>query len=281
MREMRRDRRALSEIVGTLFLVLIVVAAATAFAAFVAGYQSQVQAQEAVAHDRSLESLKVLDVTPVRDTNLSAPNDWATLNFTVTSLDSNPTIIDSLSLNKNPVRNYTAIALNLTTGDYQTISVEALGDLTIGPREQFNIILSVIPNTAASSMYNPAPLSTTSYIQLDMFTAYSNDFSAVFVPPTPIVVINYLSTDSGTGIVNIPILDGSDSLQPGNSTLESWNWTITNLTNVVHPTWNVYGEQTEVTNFTVSDVYLIVLTVQDSDGLMGTTYPGLTFTYTG
>src|SRR5580658_2431834 len=135
MHSMRQNRRALSEIVGTLFLVLIVVAAATAFAAFVAGYQSQVQAQEAVAHDRSLESPKVLDVTPVRDTNLAAPNDWATLNFTVTSLDSNPTIIDSLSLNKNPVRNYTAIALNLTTGDYQTISVEALGDLTIGPRE--------------------------------------------------------------------------------------------------------------------------------------------------
>ncbi|MCI4323066.1 MAG: hypothetical protein L3K03_03440 [Thermoplasmata archaeon] len=278
---MQRNRRALSEIVGTLFLVLIVVAAATAFAAFVASYQSQVQAQEAVTHARSLESLKVLDVTPVIDSNNTTHNDWATLNFTVTSLDTNPTIITYLSLNKNPIRNYTAIVLNLTTGHVQTVSVEALGDLTIAPREQFNIILSAIPNATASSFYNPAALPTTSYLQLDIYTAYSNDFTAVFVPPTAIAIVNYLTSESGTTIINTPILDGSNSLQPGNSTLESWNWSITNLTNSSHPTWNIYGEQAELLNLSAPDHYLILLTVTDSDGLMGSNYPGIVFTYTG
>jgi flagellin-like protein len=52
----RLGSRGLSEIVGTLMLVLIVVSAATVFAYYVASYEQQLIAEQSLNHQRSLES---------------------------------------------------------------------------------------------------------------------------------------------------------------------------------------------------------------------------------
>ncbi len=285
MRHLRSERRALSEIVGTLFLVLIVVSAATVFAAFVATYQAQVQAEEAASHQRSLESLKVLSVSP--QLNSTTKDTWDNLTFVISNRDINPTIIESISINRNPVKTYIANITNLTTGAYQTGEIGALGTITILPDEQFTITVCAIPSPGLSSFYNPAPLSTTSYLQLDLYTAYSNDFSGVFVPPSAVAVITYLTTDNGSGVVNIPILDGSHSIESPNTTLEAWNWSVTCQGSAAlcgtitgpNASWNVYGQEVSLENLTAGRTYSVFLTVTDSDGLMGTTYPGIPFTY--
>ena len=62
MRRFRGNSRALSEIVGTLILILIVVAAATALSVFVTGYEKTVLSQEANSHEKSLESYTIFGV---------------------------------------------------------------------------------------------------------------------------------------------------------------------------------------------------------------------------
>jgi hypothetical protein len=59
-------------------LVLIVVTAATLFAAFVASYEKQLTAQEAQTHNRNLESLRVLSVSPTLATAVSAGSGTST-----------------------------------------------------------------------------------------------------------------------------------------------------------------------------------------------------------
>lgn len=59
MRRFRGNYRALSEIVGTLMLILIVVAAATALSVFVTSYEKTVLSQEANSHEKSLESYTI------------------------------------------------------------------------------------------------------------------------------------------------------------------------------------------------------------------------------
>ncbi len=62
MRRVRGNSRGLSEIVGTLILILIVVAAATALSVFVTGYEKTVLSQEANTHERTLESYTIFGV---------------------------------------------------------------------------------------------------------------------------------------------------------------------------------------------------------------------------
>ena len=62
MRRFRGSSRGLSEIVGTLILILIVVAAATALSVFVTGYEKTVLSQEADSHEKTLESYSIFGI---------------------------------------------------------------------------------------------------------------------------------------------------------------------------------------------------------------------------
>ena len=62
MRRFRGNSRGLSEIVGTLILILIVIAAATALSVFVTGYEKTVLSQEANSHEKSLESYAIFGI---------------------------------------------------------------------------------------------------------------------------------------------------------------------------------------------------------------------------
>src|SRR5580700_966478 len=97
-------------------LVLIVVAASIAFAAFVASYQKQLQTQEAASQQRSLESLKVLSLAQV--TPEARPNqaNLENFSFVLASEYVNPSTIDSFSVNGNPLRFFSAIPISPATG---------------------------------------------------------------------------------------------------------------------------------------------------------------------
>jgi hypothetical protein len=245
-------------------LVLIVVVAATAFSAFVASYQKQLQAEQAIAHDRSLESIDIIRVAPTL--NVSA-HSWASFNFTVVSLDVNPSIITGASVNGEPLRQFSAIALNLSTGAVETITIGAGGELALGPREQFNLLVDANPGNASSFYASATSIPFTSYVELELFTSYGNDFKGEFLPPTAIATISALESFNNGTPTTIPLLDGSNSFQPGNASIVAWNWNVTpgaesGLGEKVAAPYLVHSMGPPV-------VYTIFLNVTNSDGLIG------------
>lgn len=253
----RWDSRGLSEIVGTLFLVLIVVAAATALSVFVAQYQQQVQAEQAIAHDRALESFRIVDPSPILN---RTSGDWVALNVTLASGDVNPSIVTELTVNGNAVKQYLAFGMNLTTGASAWEFVGAGGQMNVAPHESFQVLVNFTPGVNFS-FYDPFVLPSTSYLKIDVLTDLQNDFSAVFLPPTAIAVITPLETWNGTAFVTVPILDGSNSDGGGNATLEQWDWYVLPESVTVH------GEKVVAPFSNTTALQTVTLTVTNSFGL--------------
>jgi flagellin-like protein len=264
MRGFRRNIRGLSEIVGTLMLVLIVVSAATALSLFVSQYQKQVQQRQAISQQKSLESISVLRVTPSLNASANLTR-YAFLNFTVASLYINPVTVTQINLNDNPLKQYNAWRLDLTSGTYQWVTIGAGGQLALGPREQVNLLVD-LRNATSFSFYNGSfVLPSTSYLKIEVITAFQNDFSRVFIPPTAIGIVTTLETmNGGGGFSPVTVLDGSHSFQPGNASLVAWSWNVTpdNVT--------LNGEKAVVGFNPAFTHHHILLAVTNSDGLLAT-----------
>ena len=216
MRRLRRSERGLSEIVGTLMLVIIVVAAATLLAAFVASYQKQLQTEESFTHDQNLESIHVLSLS----TEISS-GAFTSFAFTLASEYVNPSVVEGISLNSVPLLQFSW--KNVTTG---TTGTYAIGqNFVVAPFDQIIITLDLNPSDTTFSFLNPSDVPTPNhYIKFDIYTTLQNDFTKVFLPPTPFAVVSEINP-SGT---DITLLDGSMSFQPGgNSSLVEWDWTVT------------------------------------------------------
>jgi flagellin-like protein len=261
---MRRilSRLGLSEIVGALMLVLIVVVAATAFSAFVATYQKQAQAEQAIQQDRNLEKLSVLNADPQLSRNGAQLNNFV---FVLASLSVNPSVVTEIAINHFPLLQYNTTRLNLTTGTIQSGAVGAGGELFLGPRDQVTINVSLnASETSSYSLYSTYVLTTADAVQVDLFTGLENDFTRVYIPPTAIAIVTQLQTLSNGSYIPLPVLDGTNSFQPGtNESIVSWAWTLTpgNLT--------ATGERVVEGGLAANTLYTITLRVTNSDGLVG------------
>lgn len=249
-------------------LIVIVVTAATALAAFVAVYQKQVQAEQAYTNDRSLEDVRVLSVVPTLNASGQTID---SLNFTVVSLDVNPMTVTALRVDGQPLTQYKATALNSSTGRFGTTTVAAGGNLLIGPHDLIQIIVNDSQPSRQFSFYDTTfTLLPTSYIELSLFTTYDNEFTQTFVPPTAVALVSGLAVFAGNSYVTVPELDGSNSFQTGNGTLVSWTWSVgTNNSTCRDPTH--YLGEVVVPEVSCNDTgYDFELTVQNSYGLIGT-----------
>lgn len=265
-----RNARGLSEIVGTLMLVVIVVGAAVAFSAFVASYQKQVQAEEQLAHNRALEDFKILGMNLTL--NSLSPTSVALLNFSVANLDIQNSTITTISINGNPVKNFTAFLLDPLTGTSSLVPVPPGFELNVTPSTQAWIQVDLIPLSPGNSMYvSSFALHVSDHVKINVYTGLVNDFVQTFVPPTAVAFVSSIQSWDGTGYVNDPVLDGSQSLQPGNATLVSWTWAVTddNSTLHTHPTTSYSGQKVALSSINPYDTYFANLTVTDSDGLVG------------
>lgn len=283
MRKLRappRGRRGLSEIVGALMLVLIVVSAATVFAVFVASYQKQLQAEEAIQQDRNLEDIRVLSVASTLNwtaVNVFAdPTTLLNLNFSIASLGINPSTITGVSVDNQAVANYTVLQLNLTTNQKQYDTVAAGGIFTIYPRDDFALILDVSQGSTSNSFYDQDfGVFATSYVTISLFTSYGNDFTATFLPPTALAEVDQISVYCGgctpPSYQDEPVLDGTQSFQGGNGTLVSWAWSVSYASGCAStPNPALYAGEKAIPTLSCATTYTIVLTVQNSYGLVGT-----------
>jgi len=168
-------------------LVLIVVAASIAFAAFVASYQKQLQTQENATNQRNLESLRVLSLAEVHPE--ASPNQTNLENFTfvLASEYVNPSTIISISINGNPLRSFAAMELSPTPGTVHCNS--SASPLVLVPFEQVEI--TVVTDSAASagcgySFFSSLTFPLDQFLQVSLFTQLQNTFTNVFLPPTAV-----------------------------------------------------------------------------------------------
>lgn len=268
MRRLSRDHLGLSEIVGTLMLVLIVVGAATALSVFVQSYQKQVQAEQQVQHQQNLEDLRIIGVQPTL--NASSPGTYSFLSFMVASEDAENSTLTEFLVNGNPVERYTATEVSPTPGP--TIPLINGAQLNVSPREQTRINLTFdggVP--AVSSFYDAAfVLATTSFVHIEVQTYFLNDFQRTLVPPTAVALVGTIQTFSGSTYVTVPVLDGSQSIEAGaNETIVAWKWVLTNNTGGGTTTtfsgqkWVLVGSS----GIDPLDSYTATVTVESSDGL--------------
>jgi len=268
------NARGLSEIVGTLMLVLIVVGAAVAFSAFIASYQKQVQAEEQQAHNRALEDFRVLGMNLTL--NGTTPTNVAFLNFTLANLDVQNSTVTGISLNGNPVRSYAAFLIDPHTGSASGTLVPPGFELNVTPGTQAWIKVNLqIGSTGPTgySMFAPSyVLSVTDHVKINIYTGLVNDFVQTFIPPTAVAFVSSIQSWNGMSYVNDPVLDGSQSLQAGNATILSWDWTVTDHnTSALTITTTMYsGEKVALaTTYAPDNLYFANLTVTNSDGLVG------------
>ncbi|HXY47469.1 MAG TPA: archaellin/type IV pilin N-terminal domain-containing protein [Thermoplasmata archaeon] len=216
MRSFRRSDRGLSEIVGTLMLIVIVVSAATLLAAFVASYQRQLQSQEAYTHDQDLESIKIFGIATSLNVAGSA---YRGINFTLASESGESSGI--LGIEVNSIALYTYWWEDQANHTWSECGLHLGCTLVLAPLQQ--VFVATNTSTTNNSYTLGSPPLPNQYLKIDVFTNYQNDFRQVFLPPAPIALV---SETNPSGNNPITLLDGSTSFQPGgNASLVNWAWT--------------------------------------------------------
>lgn len=121
---------------------------------------------------------------------------------------------------------------------------------------------------------------TNDAIILKIYTELRNDFEKIFIPPTAIIQITTESQwdPSIPGFTDFIILDGSSSDHPGEGSIKTWTWDITEQpVGTGDPPTTLTGRKVRAPVFlTDTDTYNIDLTVEDNYGMTGTstlTYP--------
>jgi flagellin-like protein len=274
--------RGIAEVVGTLMLVLIVVAASIALAAFVASYQKQLQAQQAEAHQRNLESLKVLDVTGV--TPQPSPNQLmlGSFSFVLASEFVNPSTVASISVNGNPLAHF--LVQNVSPSGGVPFCYDDSTQFILPSFQQVEVTVNLLSSgTCPNGFFSPTTtLLVNSYLQIDLITILQNTFTTVFLPPTAIPLIGTVSEFIGAQFRNVPVLDGSTSFQQGNGTIVSWTWSVVNTTGGLSPPPQTYSGEKLIAPFASTQTgqtftFTIALSVQNSNGLIGSS--SINYTY--
>ena len=274
------DRRGLAEIVGTLMLVVIVVAAATAFSFFVAAYQKQVQAEETLNHNKNLENLRIFNLIPT--TSSFPPYHLRDLRIDIASLDVNQIGVEGMTLDGYSILNYSVLDASgsvlgigcLNGNPYAPSSASCV--LTIPAESQVFLDFDLQLQTS-NYAFGPIVVALTGHglLSFDTFTSLGNEFVQSFVPPVAIAGVTFVDSN--------PILDGTGSYQPSTNSstsvvLDLWNWTVTSTPAHANDTGSWTGQEVELPHYFNRTVpYTIYLNVTNSESLVGSTQINYTF----
>jgi len=259
----RQERRGLAEIVGTLMLVLIVVAAAVTFSFYIASTEQTELAERNALHLKNLENVTIqsIDVLPGHNVSL-----------VLSSSDIYNTSITDIAVNGNPAQSYCVEPGNATI-HCNTPSTYPLFPVAGGSGYLTLVPFSVTAVTLADAGFYLQPFTLgTASLTIDFGTTRGNEFVYSLLPP-----VGRIGTEYSDGY---PILDGSASFQPHggsfpNATINSWNWTLTptNTAATLSAEGASYtGQQVELPNqFLAGATFTFTLNVTNTLGLSSTT----------
>lgn len=271
MRNIRDDEAGVSEIVGALLLTLIVVVAAASFAVFVSQKQNEIQEQQLLENKRALESVRIMGIKPTADGNGTY---WSKLNFTIASVHNEVSRVTRIDINGYAVKEFDLLRFNDSASSYEWVSLSYNDRFEISPLERLNLVVE----TPMGLFDIAASLLTSDSLNIEIYTAYLNSFSRVFMPPTAIArMITEVQWDSvSLGYKPFLILDGTYSVLYNDTYAVEWSWMILGDDDAD----GVFGETGEV-NVTRSGIksaadfpvvgirYRIALSVTDNNGMMG------------
>jgi flagellin-like protein len=256
------DERGLAEIVGTLMLVLIVVAAATAFSFFVAATEQTNLAQQTALHMKNLENVTIQAVvnTP---TNATFPG---SIVIVLSSSDIYATNLTDIAVGGNPATRFcqTAGGCSLTNAsdaaNFQTFTAAGgSGYVNLTP---FTVTAVTINYT---SFYIQPFVFNEKSLLVQMGSARGNEFVSTLFPPIPEFGV--------TSISGWPVLDGTQSYQPHASgsptaSIIGWLWNVKDPTGTASGDGNYSGQQAQLNDQLTPDVvYTVTLTVTNTLGL--------------
>jgi hypothetical protein len=271
MRNLRNDDAGVSEIVGALLLTLIVVMAAASFAVFVSQKQKEVQEQRLLENKRALESVAIMGIKPTAD---GAGTYWTELNFTIASIHNEISRVTRIDINGYAVKEFELLRFNASASSYEWVSLSYNDRFEIGPLERLNMVVE----TPQDLFDSTAALLTSDSLRIEIYTAYLNSFSRVFMPPTAIArIITEAQWDSASlDYEPFLILDGTYSVLYNGTYAVEWSWKVLGDDDGD----GAFGETGEVNvtrtgiksvaDFPVAGIrYRITLSITDNNGMTG------------
>jgi flagellin-like protein len=291
-----KNRRGVSNVVGALMLILIVISASTAIAVFIAQTQEVKQQAEMAALRRSLENLDIIEVKPdYNDSGILNITYFSVANFHSEDIRLNSVFINGLPLYTLPNINFTIKrgdqALenwSYTTRGFKRWSrwnesngwknISELWDVSnitphplyIHPRELITFRLTNLNEKTISPVLGLI-IDDKTPITIKVTTVLTNVFEETFFPPTTIIMIKTEALWNGSNYQGYIILDGSLSDHPGNGYIAQWYWTIENATDPNIYNWSNQGRKIRAEfNESQNNVkYIIKLEVIDNFGMRG------------
>jgi len=267
MKYMHDDRAGVSEVVGALMLVLVVVVAATSFAIFIADKQEDLQRNERIQDRNENEKLGIHSVLmyPKKD-----GSEWYNITIRISSLHSEISRIAMITVNDFVVEEF---SIRKTGFDWENNTDYLSGWERLNSSEMVEI--KFWPDIHFYG--GDKDISISSPLKIEVSTSYGNSFEKRFLPPTSLFVIKTLTEwDSSTSTyISIPVLDGSLSEHPNEGgEIMSWDWAIrydddfNPITDDLE--FSLKGRMARVTFPETPMLYTISLTVTDQYGMKST-----------
>lgn len=245
------DDSGISEIVGALMLILIVVVGAAGLAMIVSQAEKQQADKDALTRAINSEKLNIMSITPYYN-NSTGFLDY--VNITVQNVNIDDSTLVMATINNIYVKNLTVNGRLYNNNNRLVIP---------GARYQ---IISLCMNDTDNHISQKDP------ITIQLVTSYMNIFNKTIKPPTAIAKFNIGTEDLGFTQRNYIMLDGSGSYSQTGQIIW-YNWTIydgsSNLTqpvmlqpiNTSGSTYQFYPPS--------NGPFWVKLTVQDDSGLIG------------
>lgn len=253
------DESGLSVVVGTLLLILLVVASVSALSIMVSEAQKKGMEQRSLSAAVESENLKILSMA----LNNKSDEDiyWKTINLTVVNLNTEESRIVGININDRNAENYT---------DTEGVKVYNFrNQFPVPAARSSQIVLNL-----TSNFKSPLNIYKNDSIRVILFTSLTNKFEHVFLPPVPVIKVNVESEQIGATFNDVLSIDGSDSFDSEGTIVEyKWqigNWSSFSNTSILD---NLSGQKTRM-NFNLSNTgrFWINLTAKDSTGMMGFTH---------
>jgi flagellin-like protein len=256
MKDIQKNNKGASEIVGALLLIAVVIVAVSGIAVIVAQVQKNEMERQSTIDAVEKENIKIMSIKPV----LNDTTDFLdALNITITNLNSVDSRITTIVINDKAALNYTSA----DPYDAQKINLYSYTDRLTVPAGKATV-LSINFSTNYDPPYNVSPRSP---LKVSVLTENGNIFSKIYQPPTPVIKTSIETENLGVAERDLLFLDGSDSFDDGSVLSYVWRMYSFNGTDY-NPTAQYSGKKVKAAINQTNDVYLD-LTVSDDNDMLG------------